>query len=105
LALLVPVIGRDRPPATQALTTSGLAAHRDHKPEENGHGLNQSDGPEENENRRKKKGLERNSGKKTPPKRINFSTARFLYYETARHSMRQHFSTDGVGKCRQRGPG
>jgi hypothetical protein len=85
LALRVTVVGRERPPATQALTTSGLAAHHDHKPEEKGNRLNQSDGPEENENRRRKKGLERNSGKKTPPKKMNFSTARFLYYETAGH--------------------
>jgi hypothetical protein len=66
LALSVPMVGREGLPATQALRTSGLAAHVEDKPEEEPATASQIDPPKEPNRSKKEEGVGGESGEENP---------------------------------------
>jgi len=73
----------EHPSTAAAFTAAGLDAHAAPEPEEKREGLDPKHASEQKKKLKKQEELWMNHRKKTPPKKLNFSTARFLKYETA----------------------
>lgn len=83
LVVAVAVVRMEHPSTAAAFTAAGLDAHAAPEPEEKREGLDPKHASEQKKKLKKQEELWMNHRKKTPPKKLNFSTARFLKYETA----------------------
>jgi hypothetical protein len=78
LVVAVAVVRIEHPSTATAFTAVGLGAHDAPEPEENGWGLDPNHPSEQKNKPKKEQGFWRNPRKKTPPKKMHFSTARLL---------------------------
>ncbi|HRZ58074.1 MAG TPA: hypothetical protein P5525_21760 [Candidatus Paceibacterota bacterium] len=97
----------EHPSTAAAFTAAGLDAHAAPEPEEKREGLDPKHASEQKKKLKKQEELWMNHRKKTPPKKLNFSTARFLKYETAADTEGPGLRRggEGVQEIRVRGAG